>query len=131
MTTGETLRNVPAFSELPDDQINWFLTHAEEAVLHGGEIFVRQGDSADWMFVLLEGQFQWRGEFGGDAVVLPASGGDVSGVSLFKDEAIHGHGKGNYQWTSPQISVFIVPGACSEDAGIGDKAGGLDVRSDP
>jgi len=83
MTTAEDLRKIPAFSELPDDQINWFLSHAEEAVLHSGEVFVRQGDSADWMFVLLEGQFQWRGEFGGDTVVLPASGGDVSGVFPF------------------------------------------------
>src|SRR3954451_18655017 len=83
MTTGEDLRNIPAFSELPDDQLNWFLNHAEEAVLHSGEVFVRQGDSADWMFVLLEGQFQWRGEFGGDTVVLPAYSGEVSGVFPF------------------------------------------------
>jgi signal transduction histidine kinase len=35
------------------------------------------------MFVLLEGQFQWRGEFGGATVVLPANAGDVSGVYPF------------------------------------------------
>ena len=28
--------------------------------------FVRQGEPADRMFVLLEGVFQWRGEFVGD-----------------------------------------------------------------
>lgn len=37
MTTGQELRNIPAFSELPDDQISWFLSHAEEAALHAGE----------------------------------------------------------------------------------------------
>jgi signal transduction histidine kinase len=77
------LRRISAFSELPDDQIDWFVSRAQEVVLDAGDIFVRQGDPADWMFVLLEGQFQWRGEFGGDTVVLPASAGDISGVFPF------------------------------------------------
>lgn len=83
MICGEELRRIPAFSELPDEQIDWFLSRAEEAVLDAGDTFVRQGDPANWMFVLLEGQFQWRGVFGGDTVVLPASAGDVSGVFPF------------------------------------------------
>jgi CRP-like cAMP-binding protein len=44
---------------------------------------VRQGEPADWMFIFLEGHFQWRGEFGGDTVSLPAQAGDVSGVFPF------------------------------------------------
>jgi signal transduction histidine kinase len=44
---------------------------------------VRQGDPADWMFIFLDGLFQWRGEFGGDTVSLPAQAGDVSGVFPF------------------------------------------------
>src|SRR5436853_6606199 len=35
------------------------------------------------MFVILEGQFQWRGEFGGETVVLSAKVGDVTGVLPF------------------------------------------------
>jgi signal transduction histidine kinase len=35
------------------------------------------------MFVLLEGQFQFRGEFGGQTVVLQAQAGDVTGVLPF------------------------------------------------
>src|SRR6201997_362122 len=35
------------------------------------------------MFIFLEGLFQWRGEFGGDTVSLPAQAGDVSGVFPF------------------------------------------------
>src|SRR2546427_3953001 len=35
------------------------------------------------MFVILEGQFQWRGEFGGETVVLSAKPGDVTGVLPF------------------------------------------------
>jgi CRP-like cAMP-binding protein len=77
------LRSVTAFSDLPEDQIEWFLSHVQEVSLHAGETFVRQGDPADWLFILLEGLFQWRGEFGGDTVSLPAQAGDVSGVFPF------------------------------------------------
>jgi signal transduction histidine kinase len=77
------LRRVEAFLDLPDDQIDWFLSHVQEISLHAGEAFVRQGDTADWMFIFLEGLFQWRGEFGGETVSLPAEAGDVSGVFPF------------------------------------------------
>jgi signal transduction histidine kinase len=77
------LRGVAAFSDLPDDQIEWFLGHAEEASLRSGETFVRQGDPADWMFIFLEGRFQWSGEFGGDMVSIPVEAGEVSGVFPF------------------------------------------------
>jgi signal transduction histidine kinase len=83
MTSPSDLRNILAFSDLPDEQIVWFLGCAEEVSLESGEIFVRQGDPADWMIVFLEGSFQWRGEFGGDTVSLPAQAGEVSGVFPF------------------------------------------------
>jgi signal transduction histidine kinase len=35
------------------------------------------------MFVILEGQFQWRGEFGGETVVLSGKPGDVTGILPF------------------------------------------------
>src|SRR4051812_31155530 len=77
------LRGVPAFADLPDEQIAWFLSHSQEIRLAAGDIYVRQGDPADWMFVILEGQFQWRGEVSGDTVVFAAKPGDVTGVLPF------------------------------------------------
>jgi signal transduction histidine kinase len=77
------LLRVPAFADLPDDQIAWFLSQSQEVHLAAGETYVRQGDPADWMFVILEGQFQWRGEFGGETVVLAGKPGDVTGVLPF------------------------------------------------
>ena len=77
------LLRVPAFANLPDDQITWFLGHSEEMHLKAGETYVRQGEPADSMFVILEGQFQWRGEFGGETVILPGKPGDVTGVLPF------------------------------------------------
>src|ERR1700733_3133907 len=83
MISSSELRNVSAFSDLPEDQIAWFLSCAEDVFPQAGEAFVRQGDPADWMFVFLEGFFQWRGEFGGDTVSLPMQAGEISGVFPF------------------------------------------------
>jgi signal transduction histidine kinase len=77
------LLRVPAFADLPDDQIEWFLSKSQETHLDAGEIYVRQGDPADWMFVILEGQYQWRGEFGGETVVIPGKAGEVTGMLPF------------------------------------------------
>src|ERR1700722_66820 len=83
MVSSLELRRIAAFSNLPDAQISWFLSHVQEVSVQAGEAFVRQGEPADWMIIFLEGLFQWRGEFGGDTVSLPAQAGDVSGVFPF------------------------------------------------
>jgi len=77
------LRRVPAFADLPDDQIVWFISQSEEMHVKAGDTYVREGDPADAMFVILEGEFQWRGVFSGDPVVLPGKPGDVTGVLPF------------------------------------------------
>src|SRR5215472_2354366 len=77
------LRRVPAFADLPDDQLDWFLGHTQEMHLAVGEIYVRVGDPAEWMYVLLEGQFQFRGEFGGETIMVSSKAGDVTGVLPF------------------------------------------------
>ena len=83
MVEKSELLRVPAFADLPDDQIAWFLDNSQEIHVVAGDIYVRQGDPADSMFVILEGQFQWRGEFGGDTVVVSGKPGDVTGVLPF------------------------------------------------
>jgi signal transduction histidine kinase len=83
MATKTELLQVPAFADLPDDQIEWFLSQAEELPLKADQTYFRQGDPADAMFVLLEGQFQVRGELGGQPIVLSAKPGDIGGVLPF------------------------------------------------
>ena len=83
MATSAELLRVPAFAGLPEDQIAWFLDQSQEISLRAGDVYARQGDPADAMFVLLEGEFQWRGEFGGETVVMSPKAGDVTGVLPF------------------------------------------------
>src|ERR1700678_1694080 len=79
MVEKSELLGVPAFADLPDDQITWFLSQSQEFHLKAGESYSRQGDPADAMFVVLEGQLQGRGEIGGEAVVFDIEKGSVTG----------------------------------------------------
>ena len=83
MAENSELLKVPAFADLPDDQISWFISQAQELNLKAGDTAFRQDDPADAMFVFLEGQFQVRGELGGETVVIPIKSGDVTGVLPF------------------------------------------------
>src|SRR5881392_900679 len=83
MVDRSELLRIPAFADLPEDQIDWFLSHAEELHVKAGNTYFRQGDPADAMFVILEGQLQARGELGGETVVLSPKPGDVTGVLPF------------------------------------------------
>ena len=83
MVDKSELRRVPVFVDLPDDQIDWFLSQSQELRPKAGENTSRQGDPADAMFVILEGQLQGRGEFAGEAVTFAVKAGDVTGVLPF------------------------------------------------
>jgi signal transduction histidine kinase len=79
MATKSELLRVPAFAELPEDQIEWFLEHSEEIHLQAGDTYIQQGAPADAMFVLLEGQAHMRGELGGQSIVFTFEPGEVGG----------------------------------------------------
>jgi len=44
---------------------------------------VRAGDPGGLDVCNFEGQFQWRGEFGGETVIFSSKAGDVTGVLPF------------------------------------------------
>src|SRR5579863_111968 len=79
----ELLGRVPVFEGLPDDQIAWFLSQAQELLLKAGDVYARQGDPANAMFVILEGKLQGRGELAGETVTFDLKPGDVTGVLPF------------------------------------------------
>src|SRR5579864_5539243 len=73
------LLRVPSFADLPDAQIEWFLSQAEELRFKAGETLINPGTPADAMFVLLEGELQARGEIGGETVIITVNAGQVTG----------------------------------------------------
>jgi signal transduction histidine kinase len=77
------LRRVPVFADLPDDQVDWFLGQSNEKIFKPGDTYIHQGDPAETMFVILEGEFQARGEINGEAFAFPLSAGEVTGLLPF------------------------------------------------
>src|SRR6202050_2164283 len=83
MVEKSELLRVPVFADLPDDQIEWFISQSRELLYKAGETYSRQGDPADAMFVILEGQIELRGELGGEANFISLNNGDVTGALPF------------------------------------------------
>jgi signal transduction histidine kinase len=80
MVENSELLRVPAFADLPEDQIAWFISESQELRYKAGDSYSRQGDPAEAMFVVLEGQIEIHGELNGEMVAFPISGGSVTGV---------------------------------------------------
>src|SRR5216684_885040 len=83
MADKSELLRVPAFADLPDDQIAWFISQSHDLHFKAGDTYSRQGDPADAMFVILEGEVQGRGEIGGETVTFPINAGSVTGLLPF------------------------------------------------
>src|SRR5208283_21439 len=83
MVEKSELVRVPVFADLPDDQLDWFISQSQEMNMKAGEVYSREGDPADAMFVVLEGQLQGRGERGGETFIFDLEPGDVTGILPF------------------------------------------------
>ena len=66
----ENLRQVPLFSKLPQERIYWLIEQGEEIWREPGEIHRHEGDPADHVFVLLEGEVRITQKVGNQEVVL-------------------------------------------------------------
>src|SRR5215472_90736 len=83
MVEAAELLRLPVFAGLPDDQIAWFISQSQELTLKPDDTYVHQGDPAEAMFVILDGQLQARGELPGGLVTFSSKAGDVTGVLPF------------------------------------------------
>ena len=58
------LRKIEIFSDLREDQLQWFISIAEERTFPAGEVLLHEGDPAEALFVLPEGEVRGRRESG-------------------------------------------------------------------
>jgi signal transduction histidine kinase len=77
------LLHVSVFADLPEEQIDWFLSHCQEQILKPGDTYIHAGDAAETMFVIVEGEFQARGEINGEAFAFTVKAGEVTGLLPF------------------------------------------------
>src|SRR5881227_810968 len=75
----DDLRKIVVFADLSEEQLDWLAGKFEEVHLKAGQIFIREGDPAVWLAVILEGEI--RVQRGGvpDAPIFVASAGQVTG----------------------------------------------------
>jgi signal transduction histidine kinase len=83
MVEKSELLRVPVFADLPDDQLDWFISQSQELNLKAGDVYAQQGSPADAMFVILEGQLQGRGELAGETFIFDLEPGNVTGILPF------------------------------------------------
>jgi signal transduction histidine kinase len=79
MIQNAELLRVPVFAGCTDDQLEWFISQTQELRYKTGDMLITGGEPADAMYVVLEGQFQARGELGGETIIITVEAGQVTG----------------------------------------------------
>ncbi|HJT27111.1 MAG TPA: ATP-binding protein [Pyrinomonadaceae bacterium] len=83
----EALRRVHIFSDLPDEQLQWFADHAEDRHFAAGDVVFRKNDKPEAMVVYLEGELHaYWDESDHDQVYISRAGErstEVSGMLPF------------------------------------------------
>jgi signal transduction histidine kinase len=78
------LRAIPVFTDLPQDDLIWFVSRCNEHRADVGGIIMREGDPADRMLIMLEGEMRARSEYGDpNGPVFTVKGGEVTGLLPF------------------------------------------------
>ena len=78
------LRMIDAFHDLPPEALAWLAAHATVYTFQPGEMIMREGEVADRMTIILEGELQGRREsLGPDAPVYTGRAGQVTGMLPF------------------------------------------------
>jgi signal transduction histidine kinase len=78
------LRKIPVFADLSEIQLEWFASNSADVRSESGQIVTHEGDPADSLLVLLEGELRGRRESAGaDSSTYVAHAGQVTGMLPF------------------------------------------------
>ena len=76
----DDLRKIDVFSDLPQEHLAWLAQEFREICLQPGEVFLRDGDPADTLVVILQGEIQLQRSDIPDSPVFRASAGRITGL---------------------------------------------------
>ncbi len=75
------LKALDAFQGISDENLEWLAEHSEEVLFSPGELIGKEGEPAEFMIVVLEGEFTGRQESAGpDGPVFHIKSGAVTGL---------------------------------------------------
>jgi signal transduction histidine kinase len=78
------LRKISIFGDLSEGQLDWFASNCEDVRWASGEVVIHEGDPADVLVVLLEGELRGRRDSSGaDSPVYVVHAGQVTGMLPF------------------------------------------------
>jgi signal transduction histidine kinase len=78
------LRVIAVFRDLPQDDLLWFVSRCSEHRAAVGGIIMREGDTAESMLIMLDGEMRARSEHGNpDGPVFTVKAGEVTGLLPF------------------------------------------------
>ena len=78
------LRKIAVFSDLPQEDLLWFVSKSQELQVVSGDIVMCEGDKPEFMIVMLDGEIRARSERGpADGPVFTISAGEVTGMLPF------------------------------------------------
>ena len=75
--TIEELKKVVALSDLPDEHVQWILDHSEPLEYTDGDVVAKSGDTAEWMFLIIEGRVDYYQDVSGRLVFYNHFSNDV------------------------------------------------------
>jgi signal transduction histidine kinase len=76
----DDLRKITVFADLPPEQLAWLAENFEEMRFQPGEIFVREGDPAEYLNVILEGEIRIQRSSDPDPPIFTGFAGQVTGL---------------------------------------------------
>lgn len=112
--TIEDLRKVIAFSDLPDEHLQWILDHSSYHEYEDGTVLTKTGQPIDWMWIMLQGRVNFYMDVNGKLVYYfsfendPTTGG-VGGMlpySRMKGSPGYAYTDGNMQGLQLHKSHF-------------------------
>ena len=78
------LRKISIFADLSEEQLDWFASNCEDVRWVSGDVVIHEGDPADVLVVLLEGELRGRRDSNGpDSPVYIVRAGQVTGMLPF------------------------------------------------
>ncbi len=77
----DALAAIPLLADLNDSELQWLVDHVEDKRYAAGEIIVRTGDPAEYLYVMLEGEIQAPADgVGSSRPVYIATAGEITGL---------------------------------------------------
>ena len=84
----ETIRQVPLFAALSDDELSWLWTASKRMAVRPGDRVIEEGAVGDALFIVLSGELEVVKNDGGRDIVLATRGaGQVIGEMSILDQA--------------------------------------------